>query len=81
MCPPYLQVSYPELLDLLAKSPLVHPGTRVVIEYPKSFAGSMTQSLGPLHQVRNRKYGRTYVAVYGPETDLQRGASDIAIAL
>ena len=82
VCPPYLQVSYPEIMTLLAASPLVHPRTRIIIEYPQSHSHDMSATLGPLHQVRNRKYGRTYVAIYGPASDLQRvGQADYSVAL
>ena len=73
MCPPYLQVSYPELLKLVEESPFVHANTRVVVEYPRSHGGFIQERLGVLHRVRCRKYGRTYVAVYGPQSDLSRG--------
>lgn len=35
MCPPYLVVSYPELMGLLDRSPLLHAGSIVFVEYPK----------------------------------------------
>lgn len=58
------QVSYPELFGLLADSPLLHPGSIVFVEYPKQLAHEVVDTLGPLRRVRDRKYGRTWVAVY-----------------
>eukprot|EP00879_Flechtneria_rotunda_P011571 GHRR01012086.1.p1 GENE.GHRR01012086.1~~GHRR01012086.1.p1 ORF type:complete len:507 (+),score=153.42 GHRR01012086.1:580-2100(+) len=64
VCPPYLLVSYPVLFDLLDVSPLIHPGSIVFVEYPKQLAHEVLDTMGPLRKVRDRKYGRTYVAVY-----------------
>ncbi|MEW5312951.1 MAG: hypothetical protein WDW38_004548 [Sanguina aurantia] len=64
VCPPYLLVSYPELFDLLERSPLVHQGSIVFVEYPKQLSHEVPQTLGPLTAVRDRKYGRTWIRVY-----------------
>lgn len=64
VCPPYLLVSYPELFELLDASPLVHPGTLLFVEYPKQLAHQIVDSIGPLQRVRDRRYGRTWVALY-----------------
>jgi 16S rRNA (guanine(966)-N(2))-methyltransferase RsmD len=64
VCPPYLLVSYPELFELLDASPLVHPGTILFVEYPKQLAHQIVDSIGPLQRVRDRRYGRTWVALY-----------------
>jgi 16S rRNA (guanine(966)-N(2))-methyltransferase RsmD len=73
VCPPYLLVSYPELFELLAASPLLHAGSVVFVEYPKQLAGQVVDQLGPLRRVRDRRYGRTWVALYaaagGSEAD------------
>ncbi len=37
-CPPYLLVSYPELMGLLDRSPLIKPSSIVFVEYPKQLA-------------------------------------------
>lgn len=63
-CPPYLLVSYPDLLAALAASSLLHPGSVVFVEYAKQLKGQISETLGPLQRVRDRKYGRTWVAVY-----------------
>lgn len=67
VCPPYLLVSYPELYDLLEESPLIHSGSIVFVEYPKQLSKQVRDSIGPLQKVKDRKYGRTYVAVYARE--------------
>jgi 16S rRNA G966 N2-methylase RsmD len=64
VCPPYLLVPYPELFDLLEESPLVHAGSIVFVEYPKQLEHQVRDSIGPLQRIKDRKYGRTYVAVY-----------------
>lgn len=64
VCPPYLLVSYPELFELLDASPLLHAGSVVFVEYPKQLAHEISDTLGPLQRVRDRRYGRTWVALY-----------------
>ncbi|CAL8465170.1 g4705 [Coccomyxa elongata] len=66
VCPPYLLVSYEELFELLSTSPLLHPGSVVFVEYPQSVSKIIPDILGPLALLRDRKYGRTNLAVYGP---------------
>ncbi|GLC76407.1 hypothetical protein PLESTF_001777400 [Pleodorina starrii] len=66
VCPPYLVVSYPELMDLLERSPLLHERSIVFVEYPKQLAHQVPPTLGSLVTVRDRKYGRTFIRVYGP---------------
>lgn len=66
VCPPYLLVSYPELYDLLEASALIHDGSILFIEYPKQLSHQVKDTLGPLTKVRDRKYGRTWIAVYAP---------------
>jgi 16S rRNA G966 N2-methylase RsmD len=62
--PPYLLVSYPELYDLLDESPLIHNGSTVIVEYSAQNKADIRDSIGPLQLVRDRRYGRTFVAVY-----------------
>ena len=38
----------------------------VIVEYPKKLASLVRERLGPLEKLRDRRYGRTYLAVYGP---------------
>lgn len=66
MCPPYLLVSYPELFDLLQNSQLIHANTILFVEYPKQLSDQIPDTVGPLVRVKERKYGRTLIAVYGP---------------
>jgi len=67
VCPPYELVSYPELFDLLEESPLVHDQSIIVVEYPKKLAAEVRECLGPLVKLKDRKYGRTFIALYGPQ--------------
>ncbi|KAG2439881.1 hypothetical protein HYH02_010511 [Chlamydomonas schloesseri] len=66
VCPPYLVVSYPELMGLLEASPLIHDRSIVFVEYPKQLSHQVPTTLGPLVTVRDRRYGRTWIRVYGP---------------
>lgn len=66
VCPPYLLVSYPELFDLLTDSPLLHERSMVLVEYPKQLAHEIRDTMSPLKKIKDRKYGRTYLALYGP---------------
>lgn len=68
MGPPYEEIVYAELLDAVANSPCVAEDTIVVIEYPVELWGDIPH----VHQgesvtmigIRNRKYGRTVIAMY-----------------
>lgn len=66
VCPPYELVDYNELYDLLEGSPLLHEESIVIVEYPKKLASLVRPTLGPLEKLRDRRYGRTYLAIYGP---------------
>ena len=66
VCPPYVKVEYGELLRQVEHSNVLHPHSVVVVEYPARAAGVMPATLGGLERVRDRRYGRTNVAVYGP---------------
>lgn len=67
VCPPYLKVSYEEVFSLLENSPLLHEETFIVVEYPTKTAFSLPDKIGPLSQLRDRKFGRTRLALFGPE--------------
>ena len=73
VCPPYVKVSYTELLTAMGRAAseegrLFHDGSVVIVEYPGRAAREIPHVLGPLVRVRDRKYGRTNVAVYGPRS-------------
>lgn len=68
VCPPYMLVSYAELFRLLQDSPLITASSLVVVEYPKAESKSIADELGDLVKLRDRRYGRTNVAIYGPPT-------------
>ena len=67
VCPPYLKVSYEELFGLLEKSPLLHKETFVVVEYPAKTKFKLPETVGPLPLLKDRKFGRTRLALFGPE--------------
>lgn len=67
VCPPYELVSYPEIFNLLEDGPFIHDTSIVLVEYPRKIARDIPEMLGPLVKLRDRKYGRTLVALYGPE--------------
>lgn len=66
VCPPYEKVSYEELYDLLDGSPLIHYESIVIVEYAKRLSDAIRDTIGPLQKIRDKRYGRTFVAVYGP---------------
>jgi 16S rRNA (guanine(966)-N(2))-methyltransferase RsmD len=66
-CPPYENVSYTELFSLLDDSALIHSNTILVVEYPRKAVSEIPDIVGPLFKLRDRKYGRTLVAIYGPQ--------------
>jgi len=70
LCPPYEEVVYAELLDAVASSELIMDDTVVVVEYPIEL-GYLPQVVpSSKHKgramvgIRNRKYGRTMIAIY-----------------
>ena len=68
ICPPYEEIVYADLLDAVTNSPLLTEDTVILIEYPVEL-GSLPHVLsrndgGKLIGVRNRKYGRTVIAIY-----------------
>jgi len=64
-CPPYEKVSYPELLLQLDESALVKDSTVLLVEYAKGQADDILPSIGKrLRRVRDRRYGRTFIALY-----------------
>lgn len=68
LCPPYEEVVYGDLIDAVCNSRLVTDDTIVLIEYPVEL-GCLPhvydlKSGGKMIGLRNRKYGRTVVAVY-----------------
>jgi 16S rRNA G966 N2-methylase RsmD len=62
--PPYMAVSYPEIYDLLEATPLVTAESVVMVEYSKQNKRDIRSSIGPLQLVKDRKYGRTFLAIY-----------------
>ena len=68
LCPPYEEIVYADLIDAVANSVLVTEDTVILIEYPVEL-GCLPHAIaredgGVLVGVRNRKYGRTVIAMY-----------------
>ena len=68
LCPPYEEIVYADLLDAVTNSPVITEDTVVLVEYPVEL-GCLPHVLtrndgGALVGVRNRKYGRTVIAIY-----------------
>lgn len=68
LCPPYEEVVYGDLLEAVANSPVVTDDTVVLVEYPIEL-GYLPHVIprvdgGAMVGVRNRKYGRTVIAMY-----------------
>lgn len=68
MGPPYEEVVYGDLLEAVAGSPIIQDDTIVVVEYPVELWGDLphvyTGERTTMVGVRNRKYGRTVIAMY-----------------
>ncbi|KAJ0042989.1 hypothetical protein Pint_19355 [Pistacia integerrima] len=63
--PPYTAVDYGVLMDQISKSALVGKDTFIVVEYPLRI--DMLDSCGCLVKIKDRRFGRTHLAIYGPE--------------
>lgn len=67
VCPPYEKASYEQLYDLLHDSPLVTEQTVIIVEYARKVSEVIRDTIGPLQKVKDKKYGRTLVAVYAAQ--------------
>ncbi|KAL7445390.1 hypothetical protein ACHAXH_008039 [Discostella pseudostelligera] len=68
LCPPYEEIVYADLLEAVANSVLVTEDTIILVEYPVEL-GCLPHVIsredgGVLVGVRNRRYGRTVIAMY-----------------
>ncbi|GKY99032.1 hypothetical protein MPSEU_000858900 [Mayamaea pseudoterrestris] len=68
ICPPYEEVVYGDLMEAVINSPLVEDDTFILLEYPIEL-GCLPHVLrrndgGAAVGVRNRRYGRTVIAIY-----------------
>lgn len=78
LTPPYEEVDYGELITAVAKSDCVGEGTFMVVEYPVELR-TMPPVVGQrLIGIRNRRYGRTVLALYAcqPDIDIDRRAEE-----
>lgn len=75
LTPPYEEVDYSKLMGAVSNSDCVGEGTFVVVEYPVELGGMPPAIGNRLVGVRNRRYGRTVLAVYacqpGGDVDLR----------
>ena len=67
VCPPYNDMDFDELVRSLEASKVVSDRSFLIFEYPKEVGQSLATNLGPLTRLVNRTYGRTTVAIYGPD--------------
>uniref|UniRef100_A0A0C9RPJ3 TSA: Wollemia nobilis Ref_Wollemi_Transcript_5352_604 transcribed RNA sequence n=1 Tax=Wollemia nobilis TaxID=56998 RepID=A0A0C9RPJ3_9CONI len=72
--PPYEAVDYTVLMDQLSRSSLVGKDAFILVEYPKRTV--MHDYCGSLVKIADRRYGRTYLAVYGPEWSRRKRQSE-----
>ncbi|KAL3826525.1 hypothetical protein ACHAXA_004362 [Cyclostephanos tholiformis] len=77
LCPPYEEIVYADLLEAVANSVLVKADTLILVEYPVEL-GCLPHAIGRedggvLVGVRNRRYGRTVIAMYvvNPTGDME----------
>ena len=85
ICPPYEEIVYADLLQALTKCPVLADDAIVLIEYPVELtclphviiADDGDENSNTLVGLRNRKYGRTVVALYivNPTGTLDRAES------
>lgn len=85
ICPPYEEIVYADLLQALTKCPVLADDAIVLIEYPVELtclphviiADDGDEKSNTLVGLRNRKYGRTVVALYivNPTGTLDRADS------
>ncbi|KAL8274336.1 hypothetical protein Esti_001738 [Eimeria stiedai] len=88
VCPPYTEVIYGDLLEAssaaaasaakLLFSGLLKPGSLLVVEFPREL-GHLPLQIGfpgaplQLEGLRNRRYGRTCVALYAVQSSIEKG--------
>ncbi|KAK6266946.1 hypothetical protein QUC31_017783 [Theobroma cacao] len=63
--PPYIQVDYGTLMAQISKSAIIGEDTFIVVEYP--LRTNMLDSCGCLVKIKDRRFGRTHLAIYGPK--------------
>lgn len=72
--PPYMAVDYGVLMNQLSNSPVIGEDTFIVVEYP--LKTDMLDSCGCLTKISDRRFGRTHLAIYGPNWAKKRRKSD-----
>lgn len=65
LTPPYEEINYNILMSAIATSSLIGPGSVVVVEYPIELGVMPPIIMDRLIGLRNRRYGRTVLGIYG----------------
>ncbi|KAF5740327.1 hypothetical protein HS088_TW11G00394 [Tripterygium wilfordii] len=63
--PPYMEVDYGVLMKQISQSAIIGEDTFIVVEYP--LRTEMSDSCGCLEKIKDRRFGRTHLAIYGPK--------------
>ncbi|KAG6396006.1 hypothetical protein SASPL_142140 [Salvia splendens] len=72
--PPYMLVDYAVLMDQISNSSVVGENTFVVVEYP--LRTDMLDSCASLVKIADRRFGRTHLAIYGPQWAQKKSKSE-----
>ncbi|KAL3526473.1 hypothetical protein ACH5RR_011129 [Cinchona calisaya] len=62
--PPYTAVDYAVLMNQISRSSVIGEDTFIVVEY--ALRTDMLDSCGCLTKIADRRFGRTHLAIYGP---------------
>ncbi|XP_027073472.1 uncharacterized protein [Coffea arabica] len=71
--PPYMAVDYGVLMNQISSSSIIGEDTFIVVEYP--LKTDMLDSCGCLTKIADRRFGRTHLAIYGPNWAQKRRKS------
>ncbi|KAI5665590.1 hypothetical protein M9H77_15443 [Catharanthus roseus] len=63
--PPYMEVDYGVLMKQITSSAVIGEDTFLVVEYP--LGTDMLDTCGCLVKIADRRFGRTHLAIYGPQ--------------
>ncbi|GJD11003.1 hypothetical protein Gasu2_51610 [Galdieria sulphuraria] len=69
LTPPYEEIDYNTLMSTIATSSLIGPGSVVVVEYPIELGVMPPVIMERLVGLRNRRYGRTVLGLYGVDPE------------
>ncbi|ESR44280.1 hypothetical protein CICLE_v10012231mg [Citrus x clementina] len=77
--PPYTAVDYEVLMAQISKSALVGKDSFIVVEYP--LRTDMLDTCGCLVKIKDRRFGRTHLAIYGPDWAQKKRKSEKKIPI